>query len=106
MKTICAIGAAIGLLAGVPALASAPQGREAVSVSVRTDDINFADPADLAKVRARLDRAVAAACNPGDRIGADVTPDWQCRREMARNAEPTIQQLAQRAGATARISLN
>ena len=35
--------------------------------------------------------------NPGDRVGADMKPDFRCRREMAANLEPTLYQLAQRA---------
>lgn len=105
MKHLYAAGALVALLAGVPALASAPEGRESVAVKVQTSDINLADPAALDKARARLNRAIAVACNPGDRLNADMSPDWKCRREMAANAEPAMQQLAARAQAQ-RLSLN
>ena len=105
MKHLYAAGALVALLAGVPALASAPEGREAVAVKVQTGDINLSDPAALDKARARLNRAIAAACNPGDRLNADMSPDWQCRREMAASAEPAMQQLAALAQAQ-RLSMN
>lgn len=105
MKHILAAGALAALLAGVPAIASASEGREQVAVKVQTSDINLADPAALDKARARLNRAIAAACNPGDRLNADMSPDWQCRREMAASAEPAMQQLAAIAQAQ-RLSLN
>ncbi len=105
MKHILAAGALVALLAGTPALASASQGREAVAVKVQTSDINLSDPAALEKARARLNRAIAAACNPGDRLNADTRPDWQCRREMAASAEPAMQQLAALAQAQ-RLSMN
>lgn len=105
MKQFYAAGALVALLAGVPAIASAPEGREAIAVTVQTSDINLSDPAAIRKAQLRLDRAIAAACNPGDRIGADMSPDWQCRREMAASAEPAMQQLANRAQAQ-RLSLN
>ena len=105
MKHFYAAGALVALLVGVPAIASAPEGRESVAVKVQTSDIDLSNPAAIDKARARLDRAIAAACNPGDRLNADLSPDWQCRREMAASAEPAMQQLAARAQAQ-RLSLN
>ena len=105
MKHFYAAGALVALLVGVPAIASAPEGRESVAVKVQTSDIDLSNPAAIDKARARLDRAIAAACNPGDRLNADLSPDWQCRREMAASAEPAMQQLAARALAQ-RTTLN
>jgi len=94
MKFIGAALAAACLLA-TPAFA-----REAVSINVPSDDLNLTTAEGVAKLQARVDKAIAAACNPGDRIGADMAPDYQCRREMAANVQPRMQEIAARATAT------
>jgi len=93
-----AIGLAIfaaGLL-GAASAASATE-REAVALEVRAEGVNFADPAAVAALRREIERKIEVACNPGDRVGADLMPDFRCRREMAATFEPTVTQLAARA---------
>ncbi len=52
-------------------------------------------PPASAQFRARVAKAVAATCNPGDRIGADMSPDFACRKSMQKVSEVRI---AQRSG--------
>ena len=95
MKAIGIALCAIGLIAGASA-ASAGE-REVVQVQVKAENVNFADPAAVAALRRDIERRIEAACNPGDRVGADLMPDFRCRREMAATLEPTLTQLAMRA---------
>jgi len=81
MKIVAAALVAASLLAGATGALAKP--RETVSVAVSTEGVNFADPASVAKFRTRVARQIAAICNPGDRIGADMSPDFQCRKSMA-----------------------
>jgi UrcA family protein len=97
MKYIAVALAAAGLFATSAFAADAPQGREAVSIQVSTAGLDMTTMAGVEKFRDRVEKAVAAACNPGDRVGADLSPDFRCRREMAANVQPTIQQMAARA---------
>ena len=94
MKSFAIAIVTAGLLAGASAASAAE--REAVSLKVEAVGVNFADPANVASVRRQLERKIAAACNPGDRLDADMKPDFRCRREMAANLEPTLTQLAMR----------
>lgn len=100
MKTIAAALAAASLFASAAVSAEAPKGREQVSVSVSSAGLDLNSAAGLAQLQSRVDKAIAAACNPGDRIGADLSPDYKCRREMAANVQPTMQQIAARAVGT------
>lgn len=77
--------------------ASATDRREAVTLRVDAQDVNFANPEAVAQFRRNMERQIAEACNPGDRVGADMKPDFKCRREMAANLEPTVTYLAMRA---------
>ena len=95
MKTLGSAIFAAALFVGASA-ASATE-REAVVVQVKAEGVNFADPAAVASLRRDIERKVEAACNPGDRIGADMMPDFRCRREMAATLEPTLVNLASRA---------
>ena len=88
MKTISAAVAAACLLA-VSAGAYAKD-VEQVSVRVSTEGVNFKDPASVEKFRHRVNRQIAAICNPGDRLDADITPDFACRRSMSGTAETRI----------------
>ncbi len=97
MKYIGIALAAAGLFASPAISAEAPLGREQVSVQVSTAGLDMTTQAGLDQFRARVDKAIAAACNPGDRVGADLAPDFKCRREMANNVQPTMQQMAARA---------
>ena len=57
----------------------------------------FADTQSVADFRRQMERQIAAVCNPGNRVGADMAPDFKCRNELASSLEPGIQQLAARA---------
>ena len=95
MKFFCTALLAAGLLAGASAATAAE--RESVSLKVDAADVNFADPASVAELRRQAKRQIEEACNPGDRLNADMKPDFRCRREMAANLDPTLTQLALRA---------
>ena len=95
MKSLGIAMLAAGLLAGGSAASAA--GRETVALKVDAAHVNFADPAAVAALRRQVARQIEAACNPGDRTNADMTPDFKCRREMAANLDPTLTQLAMRA---------
>ena len=95
MKSLGIAMIAAGLLAGASAATAAE--RESVSLKVDTADVNFADPASVAALRREVERQIEEACNPGDRVKADMKPDFKCRREMAANLDPTLTQLALRA---------
>ena len=104
MKTLHTALIAAALLAGSSAALAG--GRERVSVPVSAQGVDFADPAAVAKFRAAAERQIAAACNPGDRIGADLSPDYKCRREMAASIEPKVRQLVLNATNTSRMATN
>jgi UrcA family protein len=95
MKSLAIAMIAAGLLAGASAATAAE--RESVSLKVDAADVNFADPASVAALRRQVERQIEEACNPGDRVNADMKPDFKCRREMAANLDPTLTQLALRA---------
>jgi len=95
MKSLGIAMLAAGLLAGATAAPAAE--RESVSLKVDAASVNFADPASVAALRRQVERQIEEACNPGDRVDADMKPDFKCRREMAANLDPTLVQLAQRA---------
>ncbi|MFC3098752.1 UrcA family protein [Alteraurantiacibacter palmitatis] len=100
MMKIAIAAAAAGILAlsGTASANENTQGnREAVSVQVDTAGVDFADPAAVAQFRRSVERQIEAICNPGDRLGADMKPDFKCRREMAATLEPTVTRLAARA---------
>ena len=68
--------------------------REDVAVRVSTAGINFQDAESVAKFRARLAKAIAETCNPGDRLNADLAPDFKCRKSMASVGEVRIAALS------------
>ncbi|MFT3964849.1 MAG: UrcA family protein [Sphingobium sp.] len=94
MKHLSAAIAAVGLLVA-PAIAQATSShnREQVSVAIATNDLDLSRPEHVAKLRDRVSRAIAAACNPGDRLNADLKPDYRCRNEMGANAELAMNRL-------------
>ncbi len=108
MKIIISAVAAAALV--VPSLATANditvQGREAVSVTVSSADLNLSTVEGLQTLRSRMAKAIAATCNPGDRIGADMSPDFKCRQEMSAKGETQILQLAQRNAILGRVASN
>ena len=97
MKSLAIAIIAAGLLAGASAATAAE--REPVALKVDTAGVNFADPASVAELRRQVARQIEEACNPGDRVDADMKPDFKCRREMAANLDPTLYQMAARATA-------
>jgi UrcA family protein len=95
MKSLAIAMIAAGLLAGASAATAAE--REPIALKVDTANVNFADPASVAALRRAVERQIEVACNPGDRVNADMKPDFRCRREMAANLDPTLYRLAMRA---------
>ncbi len=87
MKIIAAALAAAILVTGTGVTAKPV---EKVQVRVSTAGINFNDPDSVAQFRQRVERQIAAACNPGDRLNADMSPDFACRKSMTGNAEVRI----------------
>jgi len=104
MKYIAAALVAASLLAPASALAET-QVREPVSLAVSTQGLDLTRPAGVKALQSRMAKAIAAACNPGDRIGADLSPDYRCRQEMAAHVQPTLQRIAARAYGV-RLGLN
>jgi len=88
MKTVSAAIVAACLLVGSAGVAAEPV--ENVAAHVSTAGVKFNDPASVDKFRARVKREIAAVCNPGDRLNADMTPDFACRKSMAVTAETRI----------------
>lgn len=105
MKTMGMAILAAGLLAGStgafaadrdPAsinVSTAGADREQVAIRVSTDGVDFADANSVASFRRDLNRQINAVCNPGDRLNADMSPDFTCRHQMIASAEPSIQKL-------------
>ncbi|MBU6267726.1 MAG: UrcA family protein [Sphingomonadales bacterium] len=92
-------------LVAVPASAFAAD-RETVSLRVATSGVDFARPAAVDAFRANVQRQIAAACEPNDRVGADTMPDFKCRREMAASLAPAVTELAARAVANRGFATN
>ena len=98
MKIVnAALVAACLLVGSTGALA---QGREDVALRISASGVNFSDPVSVNAFRNRVAREIAVVCNPGDRLNADFTPDFQCRRELTATAEPAISTLASKATVT------
>ena len=82
----------------VTVTAPAQHAREAIELRVSTAGVDLSNPQDLERLRSRLTKEIAVACNPGGRINADLSPDWQCRREMGANATAALYTLARHGG--------
>jgi UrcA family protein len=95
MKAIGIAILAAGILAGSTGASAAP--REKVAFTVNTAGVDFANAESVGAFRRDLERRIAAVCNPGDRMNADMSPDFKCRKELASTMEPSIQQLVARA---------
>lgn len=95
MKAIGIAILAAGILVGSTGASAAP--REKVSFNVNTAGVDFASAESVGAFRRDMERRIAAACNPGDRLNADMSPDFKCRKELASTMEPSIQQLVARA---------
>lgn len=95
MKAIGIAILAAGILAG--STGAFANEREQVALKIDTASVNFADAASVNAFRRDLSRQIADVCNPGNRLDADLSPDFKCRNEMAASIEPTIQKLVARA---------
>ncbi len=95
MKIIGHAALAVCLLVGATGANARP--RENVSLTIPTASVDFANPVGVAAFREAVARQIALVCNLGDRLDADLSPDWQCRRELNASAEPAIRQMAARA---------
>jgi UrcA family protein len=104
MKSLnAALAAACLFAAPTTAIAATSQGGDGVEIvapaptqRVSTAGLDLRDPQNLERFRTRVTRAIETACNPGNRINADLSPDWQCRREMGASATATLYSLARR----------
>lgn len=94
MKYISAAVVAAAVLASSAVIADVPRGREPVSINVSTAGLDLTTQRGRNALRVRMDKEIAVACNPGGRLNADFSPDFQCRGEMAANARPTLLRLA------------
>lgn len=93
MNTLHAAIAALGLLS-VPAMAAGtPEKREAVAVRVSTQGLDLNTRDGVGKLRARMARAIAAACQPSDRLYTGSQPDWRCRAELGDDASVKLSAL-------------
>jgi len=102
MKTFRTAFIAVALLAGSSAAFAGA--RENVALNAKASGVDFAHPEAVARYRADLQRQIAAVCNPGDRVGADMSPDFKCRREMAASMEPKVRQLVMAATNNSRMA--
>lgn len=84
------------MLVGATGASATP--RENVALHISADGVNFADPASVSTFRSRVAQEIARVCNPGDRIGADLSPDFKCRRELAASFEPSLAAMTSAAG--------
>ena len=91
MKIVAAAFVAASLLAA-PSVGFA-KARENVELRVSTAGVNFSDASSVAKFRSAVAKQIEAACNPGDRINADLSPDFACRNSMAQVSETRIAHL-------------
>lgn len=98
--------AAVGFLAtsAVAMAETNAEKREQITATVSTAGLDLSTPEGRDRLHDRLSRAIAVACNPGDRLNADMSPDWQCRKEM--NASAMVQVLADRQMKAQRIASN
>ncbi len=96
MKAIKLALVAACTLVGAAGASATP--RENVALHISSDGVNFADPASVSAFRGRVAQEIARVCNPGDRIGADMSPDFKCRREMSASFEPSIAAMTSAAG--------
>ena len=82
----------------ISVLAPAQHSREPIELRVSTAGLDLSNPQNLERLRSRVTKAIETACNPGNRINADLSPDWQCRREMGANATAALYTLARHGG--------
>lgn len=94
------LGAAVAtVLTATSVLASSgalPE-RESVSIQVSTAGLDLTKSSDQARLRSRVNQAIYAACNPSDPYAAGLTRDRQCRDEMMKGADETMDRFVQNA---------
>lgn len=70
------------------------EGREFVALRLHTADLDLNKPEDVIALRRRASRNIAETCNPGERLNADLSPDWQCRRELSASLESALRRVS------------
>jgi len=100
MKFSIALGVIALTAAPVFASSEALPQREPVSIRVSTSGLDLTKSSDQARLRSRVNQAIYAACNPSDPYAAGLTPDRQCRDEMAKGADETLERFVQQARET------
>ena len=88
----------------ISVLAPAQHSRERIELRVSTAGLDLSNPQNLERLRARVTKAIETACNPGDRLNVDMSPDWQCRREMGANTTAILYRLARQGSSTSLAS--
>lgn len=92
MKIVAAAFVAASLLAAPSA--GFAKARENVELRVSTQGVNFSDASSVAKFRSNVAKQIEVACNPGDRVNADLMPDFACRNSLTQVSETRIAQLS------------
>ncbi len=67
--------------------------RETVQLRLSPAGEDLSDQKALAAFRAQAMKSISQVCNPGDRLGADMAPDWQCRREMTATLDHALKRV-------------
>ena len=93
MKPLFVAAATVGLLSA-PQMALAANSVQTVNISVSTEGLDLARPADVQRLRLRISDAAIAACDPADRMIEVALPDYQCRRAAVASVEQAVQQMA------------
>lgn len=96
----CLVGGASAAQAGSPqnaVAASGPEPREVVTLAIPAVDRDTRSLGDTSALRTRAARDIARACDPADRLKANLSPDWRCRREMAASLELALRQTSAQA---------
>lgn len=70
------------------------EGREVVALRVSTAGLDLNKAEDVVTLRRRASRDIAETCNPGERLNADLAPDWQCRRELSASLESALRRVS------------
>ncbi|MBT2188042.1 UrcA family protein [Sphingobium nicotianae] len=63
---------------------------ETVTVNVSTQGLNLADAHDVARLQARVRKAVVAACNPRTSLSIYVGPDRACSTKAAADGQQMV----------------
>ena len=93
-KLMFALAAAT--LAVSPALAGETNlPTQTVKIRVSTAGLNLANSRDVAKLHARVQRAIAEACTPGGVYRAFQVTDETCTGQMATDSQQVVSRLTQ-----------